>query len=200
MKNSFIPKKIILFCVIYFLLLLNPSIALASNDQAILAGGCFWCLEHDLESLNGVLNAESGYSGGNLINPTYKKHQGHQESVLVTFDSETISYEELLDNYWKNIDPFDGKGQFCDRGESYKPVIFTMNNNQANVANLSIQKTAQELAVSEDSIAVKILPAKKFWLAEEYHQNYADRNNIKYNYYRYLCGRDKRLEDVWGGV
>ena len=197
MKQSFILKKIILLSAIFFVLIFNPSIAFASNEQAIFAGGCFWCLEHDLEALNGVLYAESGYSGGDLINPTYKKHKGHQESVLVTFDPESISYEELLDNYWRNIDPFDGTGQFCDRGDSYKPVIFTMNDNQVNVANLSMQKISKELSVSKDNISVKILPAKKFWLAEDYHQDYADRNNLKYNLYRYNCGRDKRLRAIW---
>jgi peptide-methionine (S)-S-oxide reductase len=176
--------------------------ALAATEEAVLAGGCFWCLEHDLEELPGVLEVESGYSGGKLANPTYGKVSaggtGHQESVRVRFDNTLIRYDKLLRAYWRNIDPFDGGGQFCDRGDSYRPVIFTTNATQAVEARNSLVAAAKEVGRPATEIKVAIRPLARFWPAEDYHQNYAKRNGLRYRYYRWSCGRDRRLDAVWG--
>jgi len=176
--------------------------ALAATEEAVLAGGCFWCMEHDMEELAGVLDVESGYSGGKLANPTYRQvsseTSGHQESVRVRFDNTRIRYDALLRAYWRNIDPFDGKGQFCDKGDSYRPVIFTTNANQAVEARNSLLAAARELGKPASSIKVSIKPLTRFWPAEQYHQNYARLNGLRYRYYRFACGRDRRLDQVWG--
>ncbi len=176
--------------------------ATAATEEAVLAGGCFWCLEHDLEVLPGVLDVESGYSGGKGANPTYKQvsagGSGHQEVVRVRFDNNEIRYDTLLRAYWRNIDPLDGGGQFCDRGDSYRPVIFTTSANQAVEARNSLVAAARELGKPAAAIKVAIRPLAKFWPAEGYHQNYAKRNGVRYNYYRWSCGRDRRLDTVWG--
>ena len=183
--------------------LLGPSAAVwaAEPQQAVFAGGCFWCLEHDLEVLPGVISAESGYSGGRTANPTYQQvssgRTGHAESVLVRFDPDRISYATLLRAFWRNVDPFDDKGQFCDRGSSYRPVIFTGSADQLEQANDSARLAGQELGTSE-GLAVAIEPLKRFWSAEDYHQDYAERQALTYNFYRWRCGRDARLDAVWG--
>ena len=174
----------------------------AAVEKAVLAGGCFWCLEHDLEKLPGVLSAESGYSGGSLRNPTYRQVSaggtGHQEVVEVRFDNARISYATLLRAYWRNVDALDGGGQFCDRGSSYRPVIFTQGDVQKQQAEASLKAAARELGKPASAIRVQIKPLSRFWLAEGYHQDYAERNSVKYNYYRWACGRDRRLDQLWG--
>jgi peptide-methionine (S)-S-oxide reductase len=176
--------------------------AQAAVQEAVLAGGCFWCLEHDLETLPGVLDVESGYSGGKLRNPTYRQVSGggtgHQEAVRVRFDTARISYPTLLRAYWRNIDALDGGGQFCDRGSSYRPVIFTEGATQQQQAKESLQAATRELGQPAGAIRVQIKPLSAFWPAEEYHQNYAERNSVKYRYYRWACGRDRRLDQLWG--
>jgi peptide-methionine (S)-S-oxide reductase len=171
-------------------------------EEAVLAGGCFWCLEHDLEKLPGVLDAESGYSGGSLRNPTYRQVSaggtGHQEAVRVRFDPSKISYPTLLRAYWRNVDALDGGGQFCDRGSSYRPVIFTSGKEQQQQAKASLQAAAKELNQPASSIRVQIKPLERFWPAEGYHQDYAELNSVKYRYYRWACGRDRRLDQLWG--
>ena len=193
---NFILKKIIicLFAVIFFA---TPFSAQADVQNAVLAGGCFWCLEHDLEDIDGVNSVKSGYSGGVSEYPTYENHEGHQESVLVEFNDEKISYEKLLKIYLKNVDPYDANGQFCDRGNSYKAVIFA-NNMQNDSANKAIEWASKELKVDKNKIKVQVKPLGKFWDAEDYHQDFAKRNQVKYNFYRYACRRDKVLNDVWG--
>ena len=191
-------RKLTIFCLLVQLLLACPLEAFAESEEAIFAGGCFWCLEHDLEQLDGVVSAESGYSGGDLTNPTYKNHIGHQEVVKVVFNKNVISYKELLKEYWVNIDPFDSKGQFCDRGDSYKPVIFTSNKEQKDDAKESQKNIASLLNVPLDELKVDIVDSKAFWLAENYHQDFATKNPLKYNFYRSSCGRDNRLKKVWG--
>jgi peptide-methionine (S)-S-oxide reductase len=186
-----------------WLMVLAPAApALAATEEAVLAGGCFWCLEHDLEDLPGVLEVESGYSGGKLAKPTYRQVSaggtGHQEVVRVRFDASKLRYEALLRAYWRNVDPFDGGGQFCDRGEAYKPVIFTTNANQAVEARNSLVAAARELGRPTSALKVSIRPLARFWPAEDYHQNYARRNGLQYKYYRWSCGRDRRLDQVWG--
>jgi peptide-methionine (S)-S-oxide reductase len=185
------------------LVLLTPVAAVqAASEEAVFAGGCFWCLEHDLESLPGVTAAISGYSGGHVAKPTYRQVSaegtGHQESVLVRFDNSRLSYATLLRAYWRNIDPFDGRGQFCDQGDSYRPVIFTASAEQAKQARSSLQAASRELARPAATLRVEIKPLETFWPAEEYHQRYAERNPLPYNYYRFRCGRDRRLDQVWG--
>jgi peptide-methionine (S)-S-oxide reductase len=174
----------------------------AAVEKAVLAGGCFWCLEHDLEKLPGVLSAESGYSGGSLRNPTYRQVSaggtGHQEVVEVRFDNARISYATLLRAYWRNVDALDGGGQFCDRGSSYRPVIFTQGDVQKQQAEASLKAAARELGKPASAIRVQIKPLSRFWPAEGYHQDYAERNSVKYNYYRWACGRDRRLDQLWG--
>ncbi len=175
-----------------------PQKVFAETQEAIFAGGCFWCLEHDLEKVSGVKSVESGYSGGELNNPTYENHVGHQEVVKVSFDSDIVKYKDLLDNYWINIDPFDGEGQFCDRGNSYKPVIFTSNDEQEREARESEKSISLSLKVPLNQLKVQILDSKTFWLAENYHQDFAIKNPLRYNFYRTSCGRDSRLKKVWG--
>ncbi|MBW3042517.1 peptide-methionine (S)-S-oxide reductase MsrA [Prochlorococcus marinus] len=193
-----ILRKIIVACMLLQIAIFCPFQALAESEEAIFAGGCFWCLEHDLEKLDGVVSAESGYSGGDLNNPTYENHSGHQEVVKVSFDSQVISYKDLLKQYWVNIDPFDNKGQFCDRGDSYKPVIFTSNQEQELDAKESQKNISVALNIPLDQLKVDIIDSKVFWLAENYHQDFAIKNPIKYKFYRTSCGRDNRLKKVWG--
>ncbi len=178
--------------------LISPSVVNASQEEAFFAGGCFWCLEHDLEELPGIISVESGYTGGTLEKPTYQDHLGHQEAVKVVYNSGRINYATLLRSYWRNIDPFDDNGQFCDRGDSYRPVIFFKDESQEMDAIESAQKASTELMESLSSMKVEIKTAMKFWRAENYHQNFAERNNFKYNFYRYSCRRDARLDQVWG--
>ena len=185
------------------LLVLAGSQSVAAAEQtAVFAGGCFWCLEHDLEHLPGVIDAISGYSGGHVDQPTYRQvsgeETGHQEAVQVRFDPAVISYSTLLRSYWRNVDPFDGGGQFCDRGDSYRPVIFTADGAQAQAAESSAAAAAQDLGRPRSSIKVELRGSAPFWPAEDYHQNYAELNDLKYSFYRFSCGRDRRLDAVWG--
>ena len=191
-------RRLIVISILFQILIIFPVKSFAESQEAIFAGGCFWCLEHDLEKLDGVVSAESGYSGGDLTNPTYENHSGHQEVVKVIFNSDIISYKDLLNNYWINIDPFDGNGQFCDRGDSYKPVIFTSNQEQENEARKSQEDISLALNIPKDQLKVEILNSKTFWPAEKYHQDFAKKNPLKYNFYRTSCGRDNRLKNVWG--
>ena len=188
-------KNLFSFFII-FLIFLNP-LRLNANE-IVLAGGCFWCMEHDLESLEGINNVKSGYSGGDILNPTYENHEGHQEVVLVNYDSNIIELETILRAYFRNIDPFDGEGQFCDRGDSYRPVIFYEDLDEADESKNALISASRELGVSEDKIKVALKSRNKFWVAEEYHQDFAKNNELKYKFYRYACGRDKRLDQVWG--
>ncbi len=191
--------RIYLSLVISIFLLLVPWNSLSAlEENAIFAGGCFWCLEHDFEDLEGVLSVESGYTGGKIDNPSYRNHKGHQEAVRISFNSLEISYEDLLRSYWRNIDPYDSSGQFCDRGDSYRPVIYFSDQSQMNYANQSLEKAAKELSIPLSQIGVEIQPKSTFWIAEDYHQDYAERNSLKYKFYRFSCQRDQRLEEVWG--
>ena len=185
------------------LLVIGGSHSVAAAEQtAVFAGGCFWCLEHDLEHLPGVIDAISGYSGGHVDQPTYRQvsgeDTGHQEAVQVRFDPAVISYSTLLRSYWRNVDPFDGGGQFCDRGDSYRPVIFTADATQAQAAESSALAAAQDLGQPRSAIKVELRGSEPFWPAEDYHQNYAELNDLKYSFYRFSCGRDRRLDAVWG--
>jgi peptide-methionine (S)-S-oxide reductase len=172
----------------------------ANAATAIFAGGCFWCMEKPFDQLPGVLSTTSGYTGGTLDNPTY--HQvggggtGHVEAVKVVYDPARISYAQLLKTYWLQVDPFDGNGQFCDQGGTYIPEIFVANPTEQAAAETS--KREIEGRFPGQTIAVKIVPAKTFWDAEGYHQDYYLKNPLRYAYYRNGCGRDARLRAVWG--
>jgi len=188
--------KYLFSLIIVFSILINPVNTLA--EEVILAGGCFWCLEHDLESLDGINSVKSGYSGGDLQNPTYDSHSGHQEVVLVDYDSKSVSLPEILRLYLRNVDPLDGEGQFCDRGDSYRPVIFFNDSKEENEAKSALVNASKELGVPLEKIYVELKSKNQFWLAEDYHQNFADRNELKYKFYRFSCGRDQRLDNLWG--
>lgn len=177
------------------LLLLVVSNAYAA--KATFAGGCFWCVEAAFQDLDGVSEAVSGFTGGTLKNPTYRgNHRGHYEAVEVTYDPELISYQDLLDVFWVNIDPFDKRGQFCDKGFSYQSAIFVSDEQQRTLAQASLNAVKAKFA--KNTVVTPILPANKFWPVEEYHQDYYKKNAIRYNYYRYGCGRDARLKQIWG--
>lgn len=163
--------------------------------EAIFAGGCFWCVESDFEHLDGVIEAESGYTGGELQNPTYRNHEGHTEAVRVVYDASRISYAELLRHFWRHHDPLDAVGQFCDRGPSYAPAIF-VNPEQRAEAEASLAETRRILG---REVATPIRAATRFWRAEEYHQDYYEKNPLQYRFYRSRCGRDARVEEVWQG-
>ena len=169
-----------------------------STETAILGGGCFWCIESDFEKLDGVLDVQSGYSGGHVPDPAYKQVStgitGHVEVIQVVFDPQKLTYEKVLDYFYRHIDPTDGGGQFCDRGEQYRPVVFTLNDTQKQTAQKVNKVLEEEVGKVFD---VDILPAKTFYPAEGYHQNYAKRNPIRYKYYRFSCGRDQRVKEVW---
>ena len=188
--------KFLLTLLIIFSIITYPIEAY--SDEIILAGGCFWCLEHDLEYLDGVNFVKSGYSGGDLNNPSYENHSGHQEVVLVDYDPELVSLDKILRLYLRNIDPLDGKGQFCDRGDSYRPVIFYQDSIEENKSNDALTSASRELQVPIEEIKVEVKSKNKFWLAEDYHQDFAENNEFKYKFYRYSCGRDKRLDELWG--
>ena len=181
-----------------FLAFFGTSTAMA--DKAVLAGGCFWCMESDFEKLNGVSNVVSGFSGGELKNPTYNgNHKGHYEVVEITYDPKVVSYKELLDYYWVNIDPFDARGQFCDKGSEYLSAIFVSNESEKKIAEES--KKNVEKQFPSKKIVTPILNASTFWPIkgnEIYHQDYYKKSPVKYKYYRYRCGRDKRLKQIWG--
>jgi peptide-methionine (S)-S-oxide reductase len=171
-----------------------------SADKAYLAGGCFWCMEADFEKLDGVSEVVSGFTGGTLENPTYNgNHTGHYEAVEITYDPNIVSYQGLLDHFWKNIDPFDDRGQFCDKGFSYLSAIFVANENEKKLAEASKQKVAAQF--SQQKVVTPILSTSTFYPikgAESGHQDYYKKNPVRYNLYRWNCGRDQRLEDIWG--
>ena len=170
-------------------------------ETAILAGGCFWCIEADYEKLDGVVEVISGYTGGHVENPTYKQvsagRTGHIESVKVTYDADKISYAEILNFFWHHIDPTRDDGQFCDRGSQYRPAIFYETANQKEQAIASREKIEQTKPFAEP-LKVELIQASTFYPAEEYHQDYYQKNPLRYHFYRYNCGRDARVEQLWG--
>lgn len=173
--------------------------ASAPRAVATFAAGCYWCVESDFDKVKGVVATISGFMGGHTRNPTYKSvtfgHTGHLEVVKVIFDPTVVTYEKLLDHFWHNVDPLDDGGQFCDRGDSYRPGIFVHDDNQRRLATASKAKIAKRF---QSPIVVKIRKATKFTRGPEYHQNYYRKQPYKYKRYRYGCGRDKRLRQLWG--
>lgn len=203
MNNSI--KKIKPFILTLILpILCHTSLALSDDhlDTAIFAGGCFWCMEPPFEKLEGVISVESGYSGGKLKNPDYKTVSSgqtqHIEVIKVTFDTTKITYSELLPIYWRNVDPTDANGQFCDKGYQYTTAIFFNSPQQQQLAEDSKTALLQDEQFAQAPIVTPIREAKMFYPAESYHQDYYKRNPIRYKFYRYNCGRDKRLNELWG--
>jgi peptide-methionine (S)-S-oxide reductase len=173
------------------------SPVMADSATAIFAGGCFWCMEADYEKQAGVTGVVSGFTGGMLPNPTYSgNHQGHFEAVEVTYDPAIVDYAELLDVFWKNVDPFDNQGQFCDKGPSYRSAIFPGSESEKVLAEQSKAKVAARF--SGQTVYTEIRDRGRFWPVEEYHQDYYLKNPVRYKYYRWNCGRDQRLEQLWG--
>lgn len=182
---------------------LSDPIPIASQGfaKATFAGGCFWCMEPPFEQLPGVISVTSGYTGGHKTSPTYQEvssgDTGHAEAVEIVYDPAKTNYSRLLDVFWRNIDPLDAAGQFCDKGQQYRSAIFYHDDEQKRFAETSKQVLEQS-ARFKKPIATAIVPATIFYAAEDYHQNYYQKNPVRYKYYRYSCGRDQRLEELWG--
>jgi peptide-methionine (S)-S-oxide reductase len=168
--------------------------AAAALKSAVFAGGCFWSAEHDIEHTPGVAKVVAGYAGGASRNPTYGDHEGHLESVQVTYDPAKISYPQLVDAFFHHIDPTDADGQICDKGASYRTAVFAASPQERAEAEAVKAKVAQTLG---KPVATRVLPAATFWPAEAYHQDYARKNPVSYTAYRIGCGRDARLKVVW---
>lgn len=174
-----------------------------ANQQstAVFAGGCFWCIEADFEKLEGVSDVVSGYSGGSAETADYKtvtyNETGHYEAVKVTYNPAQVSYAELVEYFWRHIDPTDPRGQFCDKGSSYKSAIFYGDKSEQAVVKKSLA-TLEKNKPFDGDIVTAIVPAKPFYLAEEYHQDYYKKNPIRYRFYRNGCGRDRRVNELWG--
>ncbi len=170
-------------------------------QSAVFAGGCFWCVESAFEEVQGVSSAISGYTGGEKKNPSYEEVSaglsGHLESVRLIFDSTKVSYRDLLVVFWHNVDPTDGDGQFCDHGKQYRSAIFYADETQ-KAAALASREEIEKTKPFKEAIVTDILPAKDFYPAEDYHQDYYKKNPIRYKFYRFNCGRDKRLNELWG--
>lgn len=184
------------------MMLAHPSFSVAAQQEtATFAGGCFWCMEPLYEKLPGVISVVSGYTGGTKSNPTYEEVSaggtGHLEAVLITYDPGKISYDHLLDIFWRNIDPTDGKGQFCDVGDQYRAAIFYHGQAQKKAAEAS-KRTLERTRTFKEPVVTEIRPAARFFPAEEYHQDYYRKNPLRYKFYRQRCGRDHRLQQLWG--
>jgi peptide methionine sulfoxide reductase msrA/msrB len=181
----------------------NPVTQTIKTQQAVFAGGCFWCTESDFEKIPGVLSVVSGYTGGKSVNPTYEQVSaggtGHVESIQVTFDPSKVTYQDLLDVFWRHVDPTDPGGQFVDRGSQYRSVIFYASEDQRLQAEVS-KKTLANSGPFRKPIITEILPLGPFYPAEDYHQDYFKKNPIRYKYYRFGSGRDQFLEKTWKGV
>jgi peptide-methionine (S)-S-oxide reductase len=170
------------------------------TKKATFAGGCFWCMEPEFKSIDGVSKVVSGYTGGTVPNPTYEQvstgDTGHFEAIEITYDPSKVSYMALLDIFWKNVDPLDDYGQFCDKGSQYRAGVFVHDDEQKVQAEISKEKVQ---GMFEKPIATVIRPAVEFWPAEDYHQDYYIKNKTRYKMYRYGCGRDEKLNILWNG-
>ena len=188
-------KKILLILTIFFI---NLSLFAAENKKAYFAGGCFWCMEESYDQVEGVLSSVSGYSGGHLKNPKYEdviyKDTGHVEVIEVTYDPSIISYKDLLEVYWRNIDPFDSEGQFCDKGKSYRSVIFFDNKNQKELIDKSFKEIEKRF---DKKVVTLVWKFDIFYPAENYHQDYYEKNFIRYLMYKNGCKREETLKRIW---
>ena len=170
-------------------------------ETSTFAGGCFWCMEPPFDELDGVISTTVGYAGGHTENPTYEEVSagvtGHTEAVQIGYDPERVSYQDLFDVFWRNIDPLDANGQFCDKGSQYRTAIFYHDPDQKRLAEES-KKKLEESKPFEKTIVTEIIPLSEFYAAEDYHQDYYRKNPVRYEFYRYTCGRDNRLQQLWG--
>jgi peptide-methionine (S)-S-oxide reductase len=177
----------------------SQSTGRGETAKATFAGGCFWCMEPPYDKLDGVISTISGYTGGKKKNPTYEEvsagNTGHAEAVQITYDPKKISYEKLLDVFWHNVDPLAANRQFCDVGSQYRTAIFYHDETQKRLAEESKKAIAKRF---KEAIVTEIVAASEFYPAEDYHQDYYIKNPLRYKYYRYSCGRDQRLEALWG--
>lgn len=175
--------------------------AIAAEARATFAGGCFWCTEADFEKVDGVIEAVSGYTGGGVEQPSYAQVSsgatGHAEAAQITYDPAVVSYEHLLDVYWHSVDPYTANAQFCDHGSQYRTAIFVHDEVQRALAERSKAALARQYP-DRPPIVTEIADAGRFWAAEDYHQDYYEKNPLRYNYYRWSCGRDQRLDELWG--
>lgn len=171
-----------------------------SADETILAGGCFWCMESDFEKLDGVSDVVSGFTGGKTRNPTYNgDHRGHYEAVKITYDPNVVTYQQILDHYWVNVDPFDDRGQFCDKGQSYLSAIFVASEQERVIAEQT--KEAVQAQFPKQTVVTPILASTRFYPIkgnEIAHQDFYKKSPVRYKLYRWNCGRDQRLEEIWG--
>ena len=178
-----------------------PIATTATSAKAIFAGGCFWCVESDFDKIDGVLSTTSGYTGGSVANPSYEqvsgKHTGHAEAVEVVFDPRKVSYEKLVEHFWRTIDPTTKDRQFCDVGSPYRTAIFAVDAAQLQVAQAS-RAALEKSKPFKEAIVTEIVPAGAFYPAEDYHQDYYKKNPLRYQYYRLSCGRDARVKQLWG--
>ena len=198
-------RKSLLGIVVIFLILGGVAQAAAPNPggvptaKATLAGGCFWCMEPPYDELDGVISTISGYIGGTKKNPTYEEVSagttGHTEAVQITYDPQKISYEKLLEVFWRNIDPLTANAQFCDHGSQYRSGIFYHDETQKKLAEASKKRIQSRF---KQPVVTEITRASEFYPAEDYHQDYYKKNPIRYKVYRYSCGRDRRLDELWG--
>lgn len=197
--NKFSYLAVLLLSVVSLQLF---SMKEASAAKTILAGGCFWCMESDFEKLDGVSEVVSGFTGGEISNPTYRgNHEGHYEAVEITYDPDVVDYQGILDHYWVNIDPFDAKGQFCDKGSSYLSAVFVANEAERLLAEKAKQKVIGMFP--GETVVTPILNTSAFYPikgAESHHQDFYKHNPIRYKAYRWGCGRDKRLKTIWGDL
>ncbi len=173
----------------------------SQHAKATFAGGCFWCMEEAFENVEGVVSVVSGYAGGQVENPTYEEVSaggtGHTESIEVTYDPSKVTYEDLLDVFWRNVDPTTPNAQFCDHGSQYRTAIFYHNETQKQLIDESRERLDASKTFPE-SIVTEVLPASAFYIAEDYHQDFYTKNPIRYKYYKWNCGRTRRLEQLWG--
>jgi peptide-methionine (S)-S-oxide reductase len=173
----------------------------STQAKAYFAGGCFWCMEEAFEKVDGVTAVVSGYMGGTVANPTYEQvsdgHTGHAESIEVTYDPTKITYQKLLDAFWRNVDPVTPNAQFCDHGTQYRAVVFYSTDEEKRLSEESKNKIEQSKRLPAP-IVTQLVQASTFYPAEDYHQDYYKKNPLRYKYYKYSCGRAKRLETLWG--
>ena len=200
-----IKLKAFSITLLFLCVVINSAFSADTNatdkktGKAIFAGGCFWCMEPPFDKLDGVISTTSGYTDGHQKNPTYKQvsagGSGHTEAIEIVFDPAKVSYEKLLEVFWLNIDPVNARGQFCDFGTQYRTGIYYLNDEQQKLAAASLKSIKNKL---NKPVATELKAASKFYPAEDYHQNYYQVNPVRYNYYRWSCGRDQRLKQLWG--
>ena len=193
-----VGRAVIALCTFLFSVC---SASAAESAKATFAGGCFWCMQPAFDHVDGVVATTVGYTGGHTTNPTYEEVSaggtGHAESIQVTYDPAKVTYTQLLDVFWHNVDPLAPNAQFCDHGTQYRSAIFYHDDEQKRAAEKS-KKELEASARFKQPIVTEIVPASDFYPAEDYHQKYYEKNPVRYRYYRYGCGRDDRLRELWG--